>query len=472
MNAKTVIKNISYSFTANFISLLLGVLATFLFPKFLNVSGYGYYQLYIFYTGYLIITALGISDGVQLRIAGKKYSELDFEEQNSIFWLSTLSQFLIYMVLLFVVFIAVSDANKKFALISACIVGLVTHPRYYLYTLLQSVNRLKEYAHIIITERSISIVISIIALFLGCKNFRIMIIFDVAGRILSFILSVYFCKEIVLKKPIISKNTFSLAFQYIFSGIMILFSTQASSIVIGINRYGIEQRWGIETFGKISLAIALSNMVLRCVNSVSVVMFPTLRNVERKNLPIIYETTNSFLMTFIFIGMCLFDPACRLISVWLPQYADSLKYSLLLLPVCIYECKYSMLINTNLKNLNREKIIGLINLISVIISIITAYFGIYLCGSMQAAIIGMITALSIRSVIGEIVISNELKINVKKNIFFEFLISIAFIICYFYKRGIFSYFIFYFLVLVYLISEKNGLRRSVSFLRSKSNSVK
>ena len=46
MNKKSVIKNISYSFSSNVLSLLLGILATLLFPKFLGVAGYGYYQLY------------------------------------------------------------------------------------------------------------------------------------------------------------------------------------------------------------------------------------------------------------------------------------------------------------------------------------------------------------------------------------------------------------------------------------------
>ena len=169
MNKKTVIKNISYSFLANVISLVLGILATFLYPKFLNVAGYGYYQLYIFYTGYLIITALGLADGVQLKIAGKKYNKLNFEEQSSLFWFSSVIQVAIYGILLLVAAILVPDVNKKFALICACAVGFVIHPRYYLYTLLQGVNRLMEYSHIIITERSISIVISVIALLMASK---------------------------------------------------------------------------------------------------------------------------------------------------------------------------------------------------------------------------------------------------------------------------------------------------------------
>ena len=333
MNTKSVIRNISYSFLANIISLLLGILATFLFPKFLNVSGYGYYQLYIFYTSYLIITAFGLSDGVQLKIAGKDYRQLNFDEQSSMFWLSSLLQVAVYVVLLVLASILIQDAEKRYAIVCACIVGFVTHPRYYLYTLLQGVNRLREYSHIIITERSISIVISIIALLLGFKDFRLMILFDVIGRILSFALAMYFCKEIVFRKPQFDRSIIKKMLSYTLSGSMILFAMQTSSIVIGVNRYGIEHEWGIEEFSKISLAIALSNMVLRCVNSISVVMFPTLRSVDTEKLPNIYRNINAILMSTIFILMCFFKPVCYLIGVWLPQYADSLKYSILLLPI-------------------------------------------------------------------------------------------------------------------------------------------
>ena len=100
MNKKLVIKNISYSFFSNILSMFLGILATLLFPKFLGVAGYGYYQLYIFYTGYTLITALGIANGVQLKIAGKEYKKLDFEEQSSMFWLSTVSQVSLYFIVL------------------------------------------------------------------------------------------------------------------------------------------------------------------------------------------------------------------------------------------------------------------------------------------------------------------------------------------------------------------------------------
>lgn len=450
---------------ANIVSLILGIVVTFLFPKFLDISSYGYYQLYIFYTGYIIITAFGISDGVQLKIAGIRYEEINFEEQNSLFWFSTFIQWVIYFILLMIIFLGFDNNDKRFVLLSACVVGFVVHPRYYLYTLLQGVGRLKEYAHIIITERSISIIISVIALILGYRDYKIMIICDVAGRVLSCLIAIVYCRKIVLKKPKITRYTVVLSIKYMLTGSMILFAMQTSNIIIGINRYGIEQQWGIEEFSKISLAIALSNMVLRCVNSISVVMFPTLRNVKNEELPLIYRYVNVILMTVIFVFMCFFKPLCYMIGMWLPQYAESLKYSILLLPICIYECKYSLLINTNLKNLNKEKSIGKINLISIIVCIVSAFLNIFFMKNIELTIIGIFVALSVRSMLGEILIGNIFKISVKENIISEFVISMVFIISNYYIDNLLSGLFYIICILIYMIVERDVIMELINRLK-------
>ena len=457
MNRKNVIKNVSYSLFANVLSMVLGMVATLVFPKFLGVAGYGYYQLYIFYTGYTLITALGIAEGVQLKIAGMKYNQLDYDEQSGLFWFSTITQVSLYAVILILCCVFIDEADKRFAVCGAVIVGFIAHSRYYLYMLLQGVNRMREYAHIVITERSISIVISIIAFFFGCKDFRLMIAFDVIGRILSFLLAVSFCKEIVFHKPVINRSAVRKMISLILSGSMLLFATQTSSIVIGINRYGIEKQWGIEEFGKISLAIALSNMVLRCVKSISTVMFPTLRTVDEKRLPEIYKFINAVLMTTIFVFMFFFKPICHILGLWLPQYAGSLKYSILLLPICIYECKYSLLINTNLKTLNKEKIIGAINAMTVIVSLFTCIVSIAALKNMELAIVGILVALSIRSMIGEWFLGRMFHIRIWRNILSEFVLSMAFIFCMYYRSGVIYYMIYLLVVCVYMYIEKEQL---------------
>jgi len=44
-----IIKNISYSFSANLISLLISVFMVMFVPKLLSVNDYGLWQLFLFY---------------------------------------------------------------------------------------------------------------------------------------------------------------------------------------------------------------------------------------------------------------------------------------------------------------------------------------------------------------------------------------------------------------------------------------
>ena len=92
-------RNIFYSAGAQFISLLLGICATVVYPKYLQVSGYGCYQLYIFYTCYLPLTTLGLYYGIQLEIAGQDYRTLDHAALGNLYWFSSLTQSALYALL-------------------------------------------------------------------------------------------------------------------------------------------------------------------------------------------------------------------------------------------------------------------------------------------------------------------------------------------------------------------------------------
>lgn len=66
-----VIKNISYSFSANLISLLISAFMVMFVPKLLSVNDYGLWQLFLFYYSYLGFLHFGWEDGIYLRYAGK-----------------------------------------------------------------------------------------------------------------------------------------------------------------------------------------------------------------------------------------------------------------------------------------------------------------------------------------------------------------------------------------------------------------
>lgn len=92
-----------------------------------------------------------------------------------------------------------------------------------------------------------------------------------------------------------------------------------------------------------------------------------------------------------------------------------------------------------------------------VVSFIAAYFNIVFLKNIELAMIGVIFALSIRSMIGELLIGSIFKINVMKNVISEFLLSIIFIICNYYIGTLLSAMIFAVCVFIYIMFERDEL---------------
>ena len=66
-----------YSLGTNALSFLISALTTFVVPKLLGATNYGYWQLYLFYVSYIGIFHFGWNDGIYLRYGGSNYNDLD-----------------------------------------------------------------------------------------------------------------------------------------------------------------------------------------------------------------------------------------------------------------------------------------------------------------------------------------------------------------------------------------------------------
>ena len=70
----------------------------------------------------------------------------------------------------------------------------------------------------------------------------------------------------------------------------------ASMLIIGVVRFGIEHAWDVETFGKVSLTLSVSNLMMIFINAVGIIIFPILRRTNESKLSEIYTIMRDFLM--------------------------------------------------------------------------------------------------------------------------------------------------------------------------------
>ena len=423
-----IFKGLSYTFLSNVISLGISVVLTLIIPKVVGVESYGYWQLYLFYVTYTAYSSLGFCEGTYLKYGGRAYKDLNGRVVASQFWTLAVFEVLFSLVCGFCSWMFVADEQKSVILCLALISSIFDILRYLLQSVLQATNRIKEFAGVMTSERVLFFVFLMITLFLGYRDYRLLILSEILARIISMIYAMILCRDKVFVKFIWNRESLRESGELIRIGFKLLLATLASQLVIGIVRFMIELAWGTVVFGKVSLTLILSNMVITCIGAVSIVLFPILKNMEREKLDRLYETMRMILTVPVLFVLLLYAPMKLILTAWLPQYIESLRYLAVLLPICVYETRSYALINTYFKAYRKENDILLVNAVTVVLSLILSAFAVLVCNSLDLAVISIVILMIFKSVFAEWIMKKYVTIHVWMDNLLEIGLTVIFIV--------------------------------------------
>lgn len=454
---ESVVRNFSYTLIGNFVALGISSLITFIAPKCLNITDYGYFQLYLFYNSYIGFFHFGWMDGIFLRYGGEFYKNLDKKVFSGQFWLYSLFECVVCGLIVVLPIFGGVEAGKAVVISAIGIAAIFYLPQALLKYVLQATNRIKEYTAIVIIERLVYLSMVILVLIWNPKSFVPLIIADIVGKIVALGYACFKCKDILFTKPEPLRNAINEAYVNISVGIKLMFANIASMLIIGFVRLSIENQWDVATFGKVSLTMSVSNLLMVFIRAVALVMFPMLRRTNSDKLSGIYNTMRTCLMIPL-LGMLIFYyPAKVILSAWLPQYADSLVYMALLFPMCVFESKMSMLIETYMKTLRKEKWLLLVNVTTVSLSVVITLITTYWLHNLDLAVASIVFLLAFRCVFAELLLSTVLDVNVKTDIVLELALTIIFIGASWFVGGIAGLAIYAVAYLVYLFIKRNDV---------------
>ncbi|TCI21724.1 oligosaccharide flippase family protein [Exiguobacterium sp. SL-9] len=466
MNNKAVIflKNIWYSIFSNVITLAISTITILIFPKLLGVNDYGLLQLYLFYCAYVGFFHLGLNDGIYLRYGGKHYKELNKKVFFEQYYVLLITQLLFFIVLWFFAHLFVHDPDKTFVVKMVSISMVLVNLRVMLVYVLQATNEIKKYALVMLSDR-VSFLFGITFLLIfnnGLYNEIIMM--DLAAKLISLLLSIYYCKEIVFNKSALGWSAFEEAKKNISVGIKLMIANFSNLLIVGNVRFGIEKIWDVSTFGKISLTLSVSNLLLVFINAVGIVIFPVLKRVPKKELSQLYFTLRTLLSMSLLGSMILFYPLSFLLLIWLPEYELSIIYMGLLFPIVLFEGKMALLINTYLKAIRKEKIILSVNLLLVFLSFITTAIVVYNVQNLTLSILSIVFLLGLRSLISEYLLTKILGIQFLKSVFPEIIMITLFITLNSIASNSTSFVLYSGFYSLYLYFFKNEISMSVRYL--------
>lgn len=466
MNLIETLKNIAYSFGANFVSLGISVFMVMFVPKFLSVDDYGLWQLFLFYFSYLGFLHFGWEDGIYLRYAGKRFDELNAKIFAGQFYSIILLQIVLVVTVICIGNVAIEDSIKQTALVCAvCLAPLVNFNNLCNF-IMQITNRIKEYAKLLLAERIIFFIGVLFSLLVWHQNeFIYMYYAKIIALLCVTLLSGYLCRSLLKPQFDSVWGIIRESKENLIVGSKLMLANIAGMLIIGIIRYGLSIGWDVATFGKVSLTLGISNFLMVFISSVSVVFFPIIKRMDEGKRASYYPMIRIGLDVLLFAVLISYYPLKSLLTWWLPKYADSLIYMSILFPSCVFLSKQSLLINTYLKSMRREALMLKINSISVLVSAITTFISVEIFHDLNLTILSIVGVYAFQCCLSELFVGYLLGLKILKDIVSDLLMCSVFIISGWFVESIWCMAIYSGAYVVFIIIYKKKIKELLKISR-------
>lgn len=451
---KEFIKRVSWVTIANATAMIVSALITIVLPKYISITEYGYWQMYLLYVTYIGCIHLGLPDGIYLRYSGEKYEDIVTNEIKLLFWMSSLFECIVGAAIY--CYVCRSSIQQLALAFGLCTVVYV--PSLYLKYLILASNMMKQYSLYVLSEKIVSAVAIILGIFLLRPILFNFIYVDIVGKMVGFVYALVVCKSCFRVRWQITNNLWIELKLNIVAGICLMISTISSNFIVGVIRLFINQQWSIEDFGKVSLSLQISNFVLTFVRAVSLPLFPVLKKRGKDESVVLYEKIRLVLVSLILFVFIFYYPLATFLNYWLPEYRISVYYLGVLFPICLFEAKQALLCETYLKKIRKERLLLLINVSTMLLSVVISGIIVFGLENQMLAIVFILIILCFRSTISELFLNKCMGKQSIKHCVVEFFMVATFAISNVYMQLKDAAIIYFVCFIVFVLINKNGYK--------------
>jgi O-antigen/teichoic acid export membrane protein len=432
-------------------------------PKFLDIQDFGFWQLFIFYSGFIGFFQLGLSDGIYLKYGGKKFEQLNKKIIKSEILHFLYFQVLIGLLIIIYLFFADLPYPRFYVILAFSIYLVIGNLITWLGFLLLATNNIKRYSKSILIEKIFFIaLLSFIFLSDSLSVYSLIIVF-ISSKVISLTYLMYLYKDFRKIKIFNLKKSIRFIKSDVSSGAILMMSNIASTLILGIGRFAIDDKWNIEVFGKVSLALSATYFFLLLLNQISFSLFPMLRLIQKDSQRKILKSGSYLVSNLLLAIFILYYPVVYLLNIWIPQYHESLQYLMILMPICLFEGKMQMINTTYFKTLNKQKALLTINLFVLFVSIVLTVLSAYVWESIYAILFTMLFCLALRYVISYIFLFKYYKLNIDSQVYIEFFLSAIFIISLWNLSSLDSFIIYISIFTLYLFLSRKKLLKEIAY---------
>ncbi len=420
--------NISQAIAAQGVSLLSSVMMSVVVPKALGVEDYAYWQLFSLYVGYVGLLLLGAHDGIFLRLGGIAVDRIEWPRIKAQFTVVATFQVVALLGSGLVVTIFSGLTMRTAVLVLVIADGLIVNPAAFLFYVLRAANLPRIYSQASMISGGIWALLLVILTVMHPDSFLLYAF----GYLICQLLSTSFCylhfREVFGCEMGSLKNALRDCRDDCLAGLKVTLAYYAGTLVVGSCRMLVDYNWGIEAFGLFSFSVSLVNFLLAFMAQVSMVIFPVIRRMGSESQGRTYLLLRNSLVTVLPLIYLLYFPGCVILEWWLPQYADSLRYLAIMLPVVFFDCKMQLLVNTYLKSMRRENALMWVNVASLAGAVVLMVIVASLTSSITLTAVTMVAAIIARSLFAEAYLGRYIAVGSSRILVSEVVLALSFVI--------------------------------------------
>lgn len=314
-------------------SLLSGILVGFVVPGLLGVTDYGYYKIYGLYTAYTALLHFGFADGILLQFAGQDYAALDQPRMRTLtrFYAATQA---VAALLLMGVGACISDGDQRFICMALggnlLIVNLTTHFQF----VSQATCRFREQFVRGTLRAGLRVALVLLCtLWQDAITYRgyILAVNGIDLCLLVWYLITY--RDITFGKGLPLKACIPQIRQLYGSGIVLTLAYQASQIAFALDQQFVSVLFPTAVYGVYAFAYSIVHIFSGLIASVSVVLFPALRQKGAHSAYYRPALTGAVLLSGLSLaGYFVMVPV---IARFFPDYGAAGEYLRIILPAML-----------------------------------------------------------------------------------------------------------------------------------------
>lgn len=450
MNKK--IKDLAYTFSANFLNFLMGFITGFIIPKFLGIDDYAYLKIFTFYVTYVGVAHLGLLDGIYIKYGSYNYDDLPRDKFRAYTRTLIIFQILEAIVLGGIMFIVVKDTNRaiiSFMVIINMIILNITN----LFTFIhQFTKRFKLFSINMILNKLLYVIGCVCLIYFNMFGYINFVIIQTVINALILCIYIYNNKELVFGKAQSLIENFKEFNELIKIGFFVMIGNFMTIIVLGIDRLFVDTLFSLEDFAMYSFAYTLISLFFILLNSLTMVLYPYLTRAKEETYKEIYETIRISITLVMSITLCGYFVIKYIVSTYIPEYTSSFDILIFLVPTVIYSGHITILVTNYYKVLKKTKEYTLNNVVALIISVATNIIAYLMYKDVKAIAVATLISFSLWVIYSDLYFKKILNVRILKANILDIGIISIFIICAYKFNWFLGMIVYICLIIVFIAS--------------------